>query len=362
MTTEDITPGPAGRLGDPASATATGLLAETDGAWATDELMLEATGSSVPTPLAAASVLAAELERVLSRVVLGSPEAVSHAVVAVMAAGNLLIEDVPGVGKTVLAKALSAAIGGRLARIQGHPDLLPSDIRGVTVYSPATGSWEFRPGPVFADVLLVDELNRTPPRSQAALLETIEERQVSLDGHTWQLPNPHVVIATQNPLGHAGTYPLVESQMDRFLLAIRIGYPNAATEAQLAVGHGALDALSMVRPLTEPAGLLAAQRATAGVLVSSAVAGYAVDLVRATRSSPTVALGASPRATIGLLALARAHAVLHARSYVTPLDVKAMAPACLGHRIVLDAADASSISSGTALVREIIERLPVPRP
>jgi MoxR-like ATPase len=315
-----------------------------------------------------ASALAARLERELSRVVLGSPAAVGHAVIAVLAGGHLLVEDVPGVGKTVLAKALAALAGGRLARIQGNPDLLPSDITGVTVYSAATGAWEFRPGPVFADVVLVDELNRTPPRSQAALLETMEEGQVSTDGRSWPLPRPHLVIATQNPLGHAGTYPLVESQLDRFLLATHVGYPDEATEALLAIGHGTASVLRALAPVTTPAELLAAQSAVASVLVSSAVAGYAVAVVRGTRESPRTELGASPRATIALLAAAKAHAVLRQRGYVTPLDVKSMAPACLGHRLVLervgslDGQATSNLDAGVAAVLEVLDRVPVPRP
>ncbi|HTW97270.1 MAG TPA: MoxR family ATPase [Acidimicrobiales bacterium] len=315
-----------------------------------------------------ASRLAARLEESLSEVVLGSPGAVATAVVAVLAGGHLLVEDVPGVGKTVLAKALARLIGGRLARIQGHPDLLPSDITGITVYSAATGTWEFRAGPVFADVVLVDELNRTPPRSQAALLETMEEGQVSVDGHSWRLPQPHLVIATQNPIGHAGTYPLVESQMDRFLLATHLGYPDAATEARLAVGRGVEHQLAELAPLTSPGELFSAQQATAATIVSAPVASYAVEVVRATRQSPRVELGASPRAAIGLLAAARAHAVLRGRSYVTPLDVKTIAPGCLGHRLVIDPGVSSNgqapsrMDAGADAVREVLELIAVPRP
>ena len=202
----------------------------------TDDLVREAT---VNPSLDDALELAAALQANLNAVVLGTPGAVVAATTAVLAAGHLLIEDVPGVGKTMLAKAVAVSIGTRLARIQGHPDLLPSDITGVSIYSASSETWEFRPGPVFAHVVLFDELNRTPPRSQAALLEAMEERQVTVDGESWPLPEPHLVLATQNPIDQSGTFPLVESQMDRFLLATRLGYPDETTETRLALSHGA---------------------------------------------------------------------------------------------------------------------------
>ena len=215
--------------------------------------------------------------------------------------GHLLIEDVPGVGKTVLARALAASLGAELSRVQGHPDLLPSDVTGVSVFSPDTGSWDFRPGPVFAHVVLVDELNRTPPRTQSALLETMEEQQVSVDGQTWPLPRPHLVIATQNPRSQRGTFPLVESQLDRFAIATSIGYPDADNEAQLARHQAGKFALAELTPVCTTQGWWHAQAATESVLVSPAVAQYAVQLCRATRSAPGVRLGASPRAAIWLI-------------------------------------------------------------
>ena len=294
----------------------------------------------------------------LSNVLLGTPGALTAAAIAALCGGHLLIEDVPGVGKTVLARALAVSLGAELTRVQGHPDLLPSDITGISVFSPDAGAWEFRPGPVFAQVVLVDELNRTPPRTQAALLEAMEEQQVSVDGESYPLPQPHLVIATQNPLSQLGTYPLVESQLDRFALASAIGYPDADTETRLVLHHGGKFALSALTPICTAPGWLAAQRATETVTVGPAVAEYAVTLCRASRRAPGVRLGASPRAAIWLIRAAQAHAVLSARPFVTPADVKAVATACLGHRLMTD----EGVEHGVAVVRGLLETTPSPRP
>jgi MoxR-like ATPase len=305
-----------------------------------------------------AIALGRELVTNLSTVLLGTPGALTAAAIAALCGGHLLIEDVPGVGKTVLARALAVSLGVELSRVQGHPDLLPSDVTGVTVFSPDAGSWDFRPGPVFAHVLLVDELNRTPPRTQAALLETMEEQQVSVDGESYRLPHPHLVIATQNPLSQLGTYPLVESQLDRFALATAIGYPDAGTETRLVLHHGGKFALNDLRPVCSVSGWSEAQRATETVIVAPAVAEYAVALCRDSRHAPGVRLGASPRAAIWLIRAAQAHAVLSTRSYVTPDDVKAVAIACLAHRLMTD----EGVEQGVLVVRGLLESTPAPRP
>ncbi|HUO49812.1 MAG TPA: AAA family ATPase [Acidimicrobiales bacterium] len=294
----------------------------------------------------------------LGQVLLGTPGALTAAAVAALCGGHLLIEDVPGVGKTVLAKALALSLGVDLSRVQGHPDLLPTDVTGVSVFAPDVGTWEFRPGPVFSHVVLVDELNRTPPRTQSALLETMEEQQVSVDGESWPLPRPHLVIATQNPLSQLGTYPLVESQLDRFALSTSVGYPDVETEVRLAMHDGGRDALDELRPVSSAADWLAAQRATQAMALSPAVAQYAVALCRATRTAPGVRLGASPRAAIWLVRAAQAHAVLAARAFVIPDDVQAVATACLAHRIVSDQGTAHNV----AVVHDLLRTTPAPRP
>ncbi len=319
------------------------------------------TGRPLPphAPLANAMALAVGLRGALASVLLGSDDAVTTAVVAALSGSHLLIEDVPGVGKTVLARALATALGAGLARVQGHPDLLPSDVTGVSVFAQDTRSWEFRPGPVFAPVVLLDELNRTPPRTQSALLEAMEEGQVSVDGTSWPLPRPHLVVATQNPVGQLGTYPLVESQLDRFGLSTTIGYPDAEVEQRLVLHDGGRDALAALDPAGSPAAWEAAIDATSTVTVAPAVAAYAVAVVRATRTAPSVRLGASPRAAIALIRCAQARSVLDQRTYVTPDDVQGVAVACLAHRLVVDGA-APTGRAGRAVVDEVLAATPVP--
>jgi MoxR-like ATPase len=303
--------------------------------------------------------LAGRLIDNLSSVLLGSPGAIRTAAATALAGGHLLIEDVPGVGKTVLAHALATSLGAGMSRIQGHADLLPSDVTGVSVYSPEERSWEFRPGPVFAHVVLTDELNRTPPRTQSALLESMEEGQVSADGRTWPLPHPHMVIATQNPVTQRGTYPLVESQLDRFATSTTIGYPDAQLEVEIVRRGGGRRDLDQLPAVCTVDQWERAQQATAGTTVAEPVAAYAVAICRATRTAPGVDLGASPRAAIWLIRTAQAGAVLAGRTYVTPDDVKGAAEAVLAHRLVL-ADGPAGLDTARAVVRSVLEATPAP--
>ena len=308
--------------------------------------------------LRAAAAVAVGLDANLTRVVKGAPGAVRIAVVAALSGGHLLIEDVPGVGKTVLARTLAVSLGAELSRIQGHPDLLPGDVTGVTVYDQRTGSWDFRRGPVFSHVVLLDELNRTPPRTQSALLESMDEQQVTVDGQTWPLPQPHLVLATQNPVGQLGTFPLVESQLDRFALCATVGYPDADTEARLALHDGGRDALANLRAVCSVAEWTSAIAASSEVSVAPPIAAYAVSITRATREAAGVRLGASPRASIALVRSAQAHALISGRGYVSPDDIAAMAVPSLAHRLVVDGDGrfAASVVSGA------LAALPAPRP
>jgi MoxR-like ATPase len=295
--------------------------------------------------------------RNLEKVLLGAPGALTAAAICALSGGHLLIEDVPGVGKTVLAKAIALSIGADLARIQGHADLLPSDVTGSSVFSPEAGTWEFHPGPVFARVVLFDEINRTPPRTQSALLESMEEQQVTVDGTTHPLPSPHVVLATQNPRTELGTFPLVESQLDRFALVTSVGYPDSETEVRLAMGEGGRPALANLQPVCDTALWAAAQHATAAVAVTEPIAEYAVAISRGTRRVPGVRLGASPRAALWLVRCAQAFAALSGRDYTVPGDVKAVAVASLSHRIATDGG-----AGAATVVRSVLVETPAPRP
>ncbi|MFT3887276.1 MAG: AAA family ATPase [Arachnia sp.] len=270
----------------------------------------------------------------MSKVIEGKPEQLRIAVTVLLAEGHLLIEDVPGVGKTQLAKALARSIAGDVKRIQFTPDLLPSDVTGVSVFNQSTREFEFKQGGIFANIVVGDEINRASPKTQSALLEAMAENQVSADGHTYRLRQPFMVIATQNPIEMEGTYPLPEAQRDRFMARITMGYPARASEVAMLESHGVGDQLATVRPVTDVETVAAAIRAIRAVYVAPVINDYIVAIVDATRHHPDLRLGASPRASLHLMRAARAAAALAGRDYVIPEDVGALAGIVLAHRIL----------------------------
>ena len=307
-----------------------------------------------------AHTVAARIAAEVGGVVRGKSDAIRVALVAVLSGSHLLIEDTPGTGKTLLAKSLAAAIGGSFRRVQCTPDLLPSDLTGTMVYSPVTGEWQFRAGPVFANVLLADELNRASPRTQAAMLEPLEELHVTVDGELRPLPVPFMCVATQNPFGSAGTFPLPESQLDRFGLVLQMGLPGRAAERDVLTGVGGSDAFASIRAVTAPHEVMAAIAETRATFVADAITDYVLDVVAATRNHPDTTLGASPRAAKGLLRAAQAHAVVAGRNYVSPDDVQAIAESALAHR--LGAGDGHDLATGALIVREAVSSVAVPLP
>jgi MoxR-like ATPase len=309
-------------------------------------------------PAVAVATLGDALLANLSTVIRGKPDALRLGVIALLSGGHLLIEDIPGVAKTLLAKAMAQSVGGSFRRVQGTPDLLPSDLTGVSVYQPTTGAWEFRAGPLFANVVLVDEVNRATPRTQAALLEAMEERQVSVDGATRPLPDPFFLVATQNPFEHAGTFPLPDGQLDRFAVVMHLGYADAASERDVLLGRGGADVLDRLDPVTDTDGLRLARAAVRAVHCEPAVADYIVRIATATRTHPDIAIGASTRASVGVLHAAQANAALRGRTFVTPDDVKVVAPQALAHRLSLGGGP--DIKAAAALVQSVLERVPVP--
>ncbi len=298
----------------------------------------------------------------VERALRGKREAVELAVCAVVARGHLLIEDVPGVGKTTLAQALARSLDMSFARVQFTSDLLPSDILGAQVFDPRSASFSFRPGPVFAHVVLADELNRAPPRTQSALLEAMSEGRVSLDGETRVLPAPFLVFATQNPREQSGTYPLPDSQLDRFMLRISLGYPGASTERELLLSPTGEEPLATLAPVTSAAEVVRLQASAAAVRVEPSLADYMVALVRATRESPLLAGGASTRGLLSLQSAAKAVALLDGRDFLLPDDVKRVAIACLAHRIAPAGREASETDRGEAerILADLLERVEVP--
>jgi MoxR-like ATPase len=306
------------------------------------------------------------LEENVSRALVGKPEVVRLAVIGLLARGHLLIEDVPGVGKTTLGAALARSIGGGFQRIQFTSDMLPSDVIGIAIYQPERGDFVFKPGPLFTNIVLADEINRTTPKTQSSLLEAMNEAQVSLDHTTHVLPRPFMVLATQNPREYEGTFPLPESQLDRFLLCIRIGYPDAPDEKLILRGGGGF-ALERLEPVLSAAEVLALQDAAEQVRADESVLDYLMALVAATRATPLLSLGVSPRGSLALLRAARARALADGRDFLLPDDVKALAVPALAHRVIArGAAGGPGGGPGAgmdaeAIVRAIAQDVPVPR-
>jgi len=307
--------------------------------------------------------VATRIQQVLASVIRGKPEAIRLALTTLYARGHLLIEDVPGVGKTTLARSLARVIGGTFHRIQFTSDLLPSDVLGVSVYDQREGRFEFKPGPIFAHVVVSDEINRATPRTQSALLEAMNDTQVSVDGETYNLEQPFMVVATQNPQEPFGTYPLPESQMDRFLLRIRMGYPDGAEERRLVAERGADDPVASLRPTTTLAELRAVQERVDTVRVDGSLLDYVMTVVAETRRSPLIALGVSPRGAIAWYRAAQALALVEGRDYCVPDDLKRLALPALAHRVMLASGHESlgrTRDEAERTIGEILERVPIP--
>ena len=296
----------------------------------------------------------------VEKVIIGKQAAVELTVLGLLAQGHMLIEDVPGVGKTVLAKSLSKSVGCKFQRIQFTPDMLPSDVTGVSVFNQKTLEFEFRPGPIHAQIVLVDEINRATPKTQSALLEAMEEKQVTVDGNSYSLESPFMVLATQNPIEYEGTFPLPEAQLDRFLLRIQLGYPNKEQEIEVLERQHQSHPLESIEQVVSVEELKTAQEAIKSIYLDDLVKEYIVDIVRQTREHPDVYLGASSRGALAIYRLCQAKAAFDGRDYVLPDDVKALTNPALAHRIIVGPAARIKDIDPTAIVDDILDKLPVP--
>ena len=296
----------------------------------------------------------------IQKVIVGKMEVINMALAAILCEGHILFDDVPGIGKTTLARALSISLGATFRRIQFTPDLLPSDVTGINWFNQKKQSFEFRPGPIMSQVVLADDINRATPRTQSALLEAMQERQVTVDGVSRPTPRPFLVLATQNPIELEGTFPLPEAQLDRFLISLKIGYPEKKEEDQILLRFGEQDPLAQLEAVTTPEEVLAMQEQRKTIRVEQTVRGYILDITRSTRENTEIELGASPRATLALFQTSQAWAALQGRDYVLPDDVKKMAPQVLTHRLILaPQAQLRGRDSGV-LLQDIIDVIPVP--
>ncbi len=315
---------------------------------------------SAEMPVDEVGPLCSRIGAAMSDVLLGKPGVVRLALVALLTEGHLLIEDVPGTGKTSLAKALARCVDGTVSRLQFTPDLMPSDVTGVSVYQRETSEFTFRPGPVFANVVVADEINRASPKTQSSLLEAMEERQVTVDGTTYPLARPFLVLATQNPVEMEGTYPLPEAQRDRFFARTAIGYPDPASEVSMLADHDRSDPLDHLRPVVDTATVTRMIAAVAGVQIAPALRNYIVEVIGATRGLPEVRLGCSPRAVLHLGRAAKAAAALDGRNYVIPDDVQHLAVPVLAHRLLLTVEAHAAQRSADDIIRGVLSRVRVP--
>jgi MoxR-like ATPase len=315
------------------------------------------------TTTASPSSRLADLQRSISRVVKGKEEVIQMALMTLLARGHLLVEDVPGVGKTTLAHTIARSFHCSFQRIQFTSDMLPSDVIGVSVYNPVTQGFEFKPGPVFANIIVADEINRTTPKTQSALLEAMNESQITVDNHTHALPRPFLVLATQNPIEHHGTYPLPESQLDRFLMRIRMGYPARASEKEIIrnnAGHGNVD---QIQPLMDAADVIGMQESVSQVKVDDSLLDYSLDIIERTRQTEQLSLGVSPRGAVMLHRAAQARAFLEGRDYCLPDDFKRLIVPVFAHRVVVSSRYVSTqkkSEQAEAILREIVETARVP--
>ncbi len=303
---------------------------------------------------------AARLRQNIQKVIVGKTEIIDLALIAILCEGHLLLEDVPGTGKTTLAKTIAASLGCTFRRVQFTPDLLPSDLTGIYYFNQKSQEFEFRPGPLMAQILLADEINRATPRTQSALLEAMQERQVTVDIATHALPRPFLVMATQNPIELEGTFPLPEAQLDRFLMKVALGYPDEAGENDMLVRFERTDPLDSLEPVVGPEDILAMQEAIRSVRVEASVRQYVVNVCRATRAHGDILLGASPRATLALYRTCQAQAAINGRDFVIPDDVKDMAPYVLAHRLVVNPQTRLRGRTPDDVAREVIDTVPVP--
>ena len=302
----------------------------------------------------------ARIKASVGQVLVGKVDVVELTLAAVLSGGHILVEDVPGIGKTTLARALANSLDCAFKRIQFTPDLMPADITGIHYYSQKSGEFEFRPGPIIAQIVLADEINRATPRTQSALLEAMAEGQLTIDESTVPLPTPFLVIATQNPIELEGTFPLPEAQLDRFLLRLQLGYPAEAEEEEMLLRFEQAEPLADLRPVTTAAEILEFQGLTRRVYVDPVLRNYAVRIVQATRQHPDVELGASPRATMGLYRCSQALSLLRGREYVTPDEIKTLAPYTLGHRVIIKSQARLRERTAAGIIADLLEQVTVP--